>query len=69
MLEILTVGGGNELVRVLNAVVMTVGQSSFSTLAKLALVFGLLASLSFIAIQAEVWTKFIKYFLGAFLFF
>ncbi|WP_323077815.1 conjugal transfer protein TraG N-terminal domain-containing protein [Aeromonas hydrophila] len=69
MLEILTVGGGNELVRVLNAVVMTVGQSSFSTLAKLAFLFGLLASLSFIAIQTEAWTKFIKYFLGAFLFF
>ena len=69
MYEILTVGGGDELVRVLNAVVMTAGQSSFSTLAKLALVFGLISSLAFIAIQSQAWTNFIKYFIGAFLFF
>ncbi|MDX7801043.1 conjugal transfer protein TraG N-terminal domain-containing protein, partial [Aeromonas caviae] len=69
MFEIISVGGGDELVRVLNAVVMTAGQSSFSTLAKLAFIFGLISSLAFIAMQSQAWTNFIKYFIGAFLFF
>ena len=69
MIEVMTIGGGEELRNTLNSIVMVVGESSFTTLAKLAMVYGVMFALVHIAVGDQAFKQLFKWFIGSFLFF